>query len=669
MLKRGWLILSLSSIFVILFLAGVLAQRENPVVGPITDESIDGEIQANVGESDDSKSDEEVGVKEENKLDEVADQEGDAEIGEEGEVELEVGAGTTPDSFFYFIDEFFDQFGDELNVREEKISEIKVMVEAGNIEDAKKALERYKEYANSVEKEISPEDKVRAEKSANTIRKVIKRLEKEVPEEDRKEFVDNVIEKEKKIQVAAEIAVKVKELCEQLSKLDPNEYARVCRTREDGVPKWHKRLDERLTEEQKQAALKFEKVMRECFRTEGKECKCNELEGINKPFADRCSIVAPLAAKCEDGDDASCEAMDEATEGIEELLPDYLQEVLGVLNERLKEDQFEFHMPPECRKEGAKSPKECMLIMFREHAPEECAEALRDGKISFTNEKEAREQCEGIMFEANAPEECIEAGLKDHRECGTFMFKQNAAQECIDAGLTGESPKDGRECEKIMRAKGGEGKGRGPPGFAPAFGFRCKGIQDTQERLKCFDEALQGVEGGFEGRGDFEGKFEGEEKGQGPHGGSGWPQPCQEAQAFTRESCEKTMREWGEKQRNQDEDRFRREREERERDFRPPEGQQPQCGPGQSLKCDNNGCRCEGEPQQQPVTEQSQPPITSEQQQPAQTSPPTTESGGSGSGTSESGTSGRESGSTGGTSGSTGSVIGVDNDFLDYYWR
>ncbi len=55
-------------------------------------------------------------------------------------VKLEVSGGITPDSSFYFIDEFFDQFGDKLKIREEKIAEIKTMIKEGKIDKAKNAL-------------------------------------------------------------------------------------------------------------------------------------------------------------------------------------------------------------------------------------------------------------------------------------------------------------------------------------------------------------------------------------------------------------------------------------------------------------------------------------------------------------------------------------------------
>ena len=455
------------------------------------------------------------------------DYEGECEEEFEGNVDEELGgAGITPDSTFYFIDEFFDRFGNCIDNRKEKIAEVKEMVKIGKIEEAKDALRKYEECAREVEKEVSPEEKDDVKRSSRVIRSALREMDKEIPKSERDEF-RGVIDKEKKIEAAAEIASKIKELCEQLSKLDPNEYARVCRTKDDS-PRWQRELDDDLTEEQREAARKFAEVMGQCFRTQGRECQCSELEEINKPFADRCSIVAPLASKCEAGDESACEAMDDATEGIEELLPDYLQDVFEELEEGVSEDQFEFHMPIECREERAKTPKACIEVMFRRNVPGPCLNALDRGEISFENEREAREACEKIMFEEHAPQECIEAGLRNPKECGVFMFKQNAPQECIEAGLTGEHRDDPRKCERLMREQFGEGpEGGGPRG--PGFGPDCRGIQNSEERLKCYDGALEGIgPGGPAGFGGREGRGH-------------WPPPCEEAKAFTRESCEKIM--------------------------------------------------------------------------------------------------------------------------------
>ena len=54
------------------------------------------------------------------------------------QVELSVNAGITPDSPFYFIDEFFEKFGDDLENREEKIAEILSAIE--NLKDESKVF-------------------------------------------------------------------------------------------------------------------------------------------------------------------------------------------------------------------------------------------------------------------------------------------------------------------------------------------------------------------------------------------------------------------------------------------------------------------------------------------------------------------------------------------------
>ncbi|MEK6842281.1 MAG: hypothetical protein AABX84_00540, partial [Nanoarchaeota archaeon] len=316
---------------------------------------------------------------------------------------------------------------------------------------------------------------------------------------------------------SSEIASKIKELCEQLSKLDPLEYSRVCGTGDDS-PDWKKRLDKDLTEEQREEAEKFGEIMLECFKTSGQQCRCEEIPF--KDFSEMCLIAAPLATACEtEGDEEACEQLDDL-----EMpdLPEHLQDVFDELEGRVAGAQFELHIPRECEEAGATNPKECMRIMIQTHAPEECREALIEANAQ--NEREAREICERIMFELNAPEECIEAGLRDHKECGKLMFRLNAPQECVDAGLTGEHRSDSKKCQEIMDSLRGGGEHRG------SFGGNCAGIQNSEERLRCYDDAAQGISRTFE---------RGAEQG-GPPGG--WPEPCQEANALTRESCEQVMR-------------------------------------------------------------------------------------------------------------------------------
>jgi len=403
------------------------------------------------------------------------------------DAQLEKSAGITPDSSFYFVEEnILSKFRGDLENREKMIAEIKAMVQEGNIEDARKSLERYNRYADELEKESDPEKRDEARRSAVAIKNVLREIESEIPEEDREEFVNSIIEKEKKIVTAVEIAGKIKDLCEQLSGLDPLEYSRVCRLEGDG-PDWQKKLDKKLTAEQREEAKKFGEIMSECFRTAGQECRCEDIPFPD--FAATCSIAAPLATACEiKGDEKACEEMDnlEMPE-----LPPHLQDIMDELENNIGDDRFDLHMPKECEEAGATDRESCFKVMFKLNAPEECVEALDKGEIIVSNEREAREKCEEVMFRENAPEECVEAGLKDHKECGKLMFKEKAPQECVDAGITGENRNDPKKCEELMREFGDKERGEG---FEHGgFGGNCRDVQNAEERLKCYDGATQGV--------------------------------------------------------------------------------------------------------------------------------------------------------------------------------
>lgn len=474
MVKKGLLVLFL---FAFIFIFGIVSAQEDVDISD--DASVDGGVDDVNGIDDGGGG---------NVVDGVA---GD-EVQEEGAVleDLEeefsdaeiIDHGLTPDSAFYFIDEFFDRFGDGLNTKEEKIAEIRAMIQEGNVEAARRALQHYQEYSERLEREVDPERIEDVKKSAAAIRRALRDIENEVSDDERQEFVDDIISSETSIITAVEIADKIKELCETLSGLDPLEYSRVCKSSDD-APRWHVELDEKLTKEQEEEAKKFAQIMSECFRTSGQQCRCEEI-----PFADfaaMCSVAAPLATACEiDGDEEACEDL----ENLEmPELPEHLQDVFDQLEGDISEAQFELHAPRECREAGVTSPEECMKIMIRTHAPPECVEELERANVQ--NERKAREICERIMFELNAPEECVEQGLKNPKECGKLMFRLNAPEECIEAGLTGENRGDEKKCRLIMESQGRGPDGRGPP----ALGVRCRNIENSEERLKCYDEALSGA--------------------------------------------------------------------------------------------------------------------------------------------------------------------------------
>ncbi len=516
------------------------------------------------------------------------------------DAELQTEAGISPDNFFYFLDSFFDRFGDDLKVKEEKIAEIRAMIREGKYENAKQALESYRTLADKLESEIDPEKRDEARRSAAAIRNAIAELESEIPEEFREEFVLTIKEREEAIVTSVEISSRIKQLCKTLSELDPLEYSKVCKT-EDDAPEWQKRLDKELTEGQRQEAKLFGDIMSQCFRTSGQECRCEEIPFTE--FAKTCSVAAPLAVQCDiEGNETACEQLDnlEMPE-----LPPHLQDVFDDLEGNIAESQFDLHVPRECREAGATSFEECRNIMIQTNAPEECRDALLAADIQ--NEREGRELCEKIMFELNAPEECVEKGLRSPKECGKLMFQLNAPQECLDAGLTGENRGDEKKCRTIMESQGKGPRGSGPP----ALGIRCKEIQNPEERLKCYDAALSGAEGSYV-------QHRGEPS-------EGWPEPCQRAQAFTRESCEQVMRQFAEQQRQEFEE------------FQPRQGE---------------------------FTEPSQTESSTEQS--------TTTSGGetttaSSSGSTTSSQTTTETTTTGGSI--TGGVIFRDNSFLRYFYR
>ncbi len=581
------------------------------------------------------------------------------------------GAGITPDSAFYFVEEsILSKFRSDLSNVEKKAAEIKEMIEQGKITEARIALARYNEFADRLEKEIDPENQEEAKRIAAAIRNSVAEISSQIPDADKEEF-NSIVEKSDKIKTAAEIAGKIKELCETLSKLDPLQYESTCKTGDD-APKWQKKLDKELTKEQREEAEAFFGTMSQCFENPAK-CQCNEIKV--QSFAEACSEIAPLAVKCEqEGDEEACQQMEEIPDPID-LLPEHLQLVMEEIEQRYNNDRIDHFMPPECKEAGATSPKACMEVMFRVNAPEECIAALDAGKIDLSNERKAREACEKIMFEANAPEECIEAGLTDHRECGKLMFKQSAPEECLDAGITGEKPNDPNKCRKLMESLGKEDRegpgGRGPGGYGPA-GMNCKSIQNAEERLKCFDSALTNSQGEFRERYDA----------------NTFPPECVEANKVEPKACNEYMRKLGEErygaQRDQDREQYRPEDQNRQQyqdGQYPPQGQPyPGQYEGQQPPQDQQ--------YQQPTdTTQQQPSSDSTQQAPSPTtdSESTTESSSSSSSESSSDSSSSSSSDSGGgdssssdsssstssdsgsSSGTTGAVIfSSDNRFLNY---
>ncbi|MBT4135933.1 hypothetical protein HOD75_01045 [archaeon] len=365
-------------------------------------------------------------------FDELEEEYGDEEI---------VSAGITPDSPFYFLDNLFSG-GDSIGNKEEKIAEIKAMIEKGNYGAARSALEKYMKHAEEFEKNSDPEKREEARRSAFAIRKALKEIKDMIPEDEREDFYDNIIEKEGELLTSVEISSKIKELCSLLAESSPIEYSRVCKTDDDSAD-WQKKLNKKLTGEQKEIAKKFVGVMKECFKTSGQTCRCEEIPFTD--FADACSQAAPLAVACDiEGDERACEKLDDLD--MPEL-PPYLQEIFDEME--MKESQYEMHMPRECVEAGVTNPKECGRVMIETNAPKECKQALLDSNCD--SERECRGICDRIMMELHAPE-CIEQGITNPEDCKSFGGDRR--DEHFDD--------------------------RGP-------GMDCNSIQEPMERLECYD--------------------------------------------------------------------------------------------------------------------------------------------------------------------------------------
>ena len=188
-----------------------------------------------------------------------------------GDVKLKGSAGLTPDSNFYFLEGLVESVmvGDNpetaLKYKEEKVLELKEMVESGNQEGAEKALEGVEKYNEIIKKEVSPEIEREVRESSKAVKEVLNSFELEEEEwEDVKEIVDENIKGEDKIALAAKISKQIDSLCRTLSQLDPLEYSKICKTGDD-APQWKGDMDRELTAEQEKEAKEFFGIMSQCF--------------------------------------------------------------------------------------------------------------------------------------------------------------------------------------------------------------------------------------------------------------------------------------------------------------------------------------------------------------------------------------------------------------------
>ena len=401
--------------------------------------------------------------------------------------EFNVEPGMTPDNPLYFIKDVYQQIvvGDNperaLAYREQKIAEAEVMVEKEKPEEAKRVLDRALQYGNIVEKEVSPDLKDEVAARSEIVQNAMEDLKEKTDDAGVQRKFDENLEKEKKIMSASELVAKINELCEALAKLDPLEYADTCRPKTDS-PKWMKENDKEITKEQQAEAKIFFDKLSACFENPEK-CDCKGM-GVQK-FEDFCLEKSAIVLKCRNDDENACKELENSDPS--DLLPDYLLSVFREVEKKYMKSQFDMYIPEECVKAGAKTPEDCNSVMFKLDSPKECIDAGLTGRT-----KDDEIKCKNIMFQKNTPKECIDAGITSEdndapRKCSKIMFQKYAAKECLDAGLTGESRDDQRKCNELL-SKNNLNQNATATNFAPQFKRDCNAIQDSTEKMKCYEE-------------------------------------------------------------------------------------------------------------------------------------------------------------------------------------
>ncbi|NQV91534.1 hypothetical protein HQ489_03595 [Candidatus Woesearchaeota archaeon] len=360
------------------------------------------------------------------------------------EPNFDVNPGLTPDSPFYFIDEFFEGTPDNpqeaQEFREEKIAEALAMAREGKKEYAKIALKRAGEYGDILEKEITPEMEDRIKKRKSETHDVFSYISEEIPE--LKEETLKQISQDEKISLAAEVSGKIQTLCNSLSKLDPKQYAETCKSNDDS-PQWLKKQHEDLSQDQKEHAKIFAKKLQQCMNSP-KDCDC---EGMGvKSFESICKQESTKMAACRSGDQEACSSTSKDFNPAD-YLPDYLIDVM-------------FDMMENDRNEDDQDPKE----------DDFCGEG------------------------------------DDQAECRSQEFKKKAPQECLDAGLTGSSTEDFKKCREIFEKNNKEKEEKNDEDKNQDNPYKCMDVEDKAEKLKCFEKMFGGFKEEYGD--DFDNSFE-----------------------------------------------------------------------------------------------------------------------------------------------------------------
>ncbi len=434
-----------------------------------------------------------------------------------GDVKLETDAGLTPDNPLYFLDSLFETSEDPeavLAYKEEKIAEAEAMINSGHEQAAKDALEQAEEYNDFLEKQITPDLAPRATASSKAVTELLNSLEGDLEGEKWSGVREQVTEQkqsQKNIATSAQLADQIRNLCTSLAELDFEVYAETCKTGEDS-PAWQRALDDELTSEQAEEAKNFHGIITSCFASQGKNCKCDDIQSPD--FAKACTEASGMAVSCEAGDESACTKLE--TFKMPDL-PSYLQSVFDDVEGEFSEAKFEKHMPKECEGEDA---SECGKKMATKHADPACQEAF--ATMYFENENDMWDFCAELLANSHMDSEhpiCADKGLGAD-ECKDFLWNVDYR----DPVCQSHEIHDYYSCQEFL-GEGGTTKVEDGAG-GKGVDTRCTELTDAMARLKCYDDAADGIWQEIE-----------------ENLPTDLPEICLKKHAYTKDACDETV--WG----------------------------------------------------------------------------------------------------------------------------
>ncbi len=384
-----------------------------------------------------------------------------ADAGEFDNEDLVVDPGLTPDSPFYFFDDFAERqlVGDDperaLLYREEKLAEARRMAENGQADYARQALERAQFHGEILQANVRPEMAPVVGASTAVARRVLERIGRDVPELG--ETVSEQLQNEEQIGLAAELSKKIYELCDALSDLDPKRYEEACNAGDD-APEWRQQQHAQLTTEQEEHARLFAEKLGQCF-DDPENCDCQGM-GVQS-FQNVCEEASTLEAGCQSGDQVSCLEMEQKFSDFnaDDYLPDYLADTFDELDRPI-EQKYE----------------ERFNQMFEQFSQRFDAEMQKRFEEEFQRRQEFMEQL------------------------NTQRFGMAGQAVGLPPGLEGQFP-PGFDGQLPQGLEGREFPPRGPPPRVAEFGRDCHGLQDLNAQVSCFEEFYDQAQGAF--RADF----------------------------------------------------------------------------------------------------------------------------------------------------------------------